>query len=70
MTHENTQKICLKLRDLLQETMAGEGILGITMTSDGTDEFVVVHWEDKYEQKICVTGDSGIALISNVLKRM
>ena len=70
MEHENKQKICNQLLLLLRETRAGLGLLNIIYTTDADDEWVTVIWGDKYQQKICVTADSGIALISDVLKRI
>jgi len=68
--NENKQEICKRLCDLLTATRAGEDVIAVIYTSDGRDEWVTVHWRDKYQQKICVTADSGIALIQDVLRRI
>lgn len=69
--NENKQEICKKLCELLQLTRCGNHLTSIYYTKEGNEEYANVVWEQgKYKQKICVTADSGAAIISDVLKRI
>lgn len=72
---ENKQEICKKLYDLLKTTRAGEGLVSIDYEKDGQEEYAKVCWQqgepggmEMFMDKICITGDSGRAIILDVLK--
>lgn len=68
---EKKQEICNKLCDLLRVTRTGSDIISIIYSTDEyEDEWVTVHWKGRYQQKICITADSGIALIHDILERI
>lgn len=72
---ENKQEICKKLYELLKITRAGEGLVSIDYEKDGQEEYAKVCWQqgepggmEMFMDKICITGDSGRAIILDVLK--
>lgn len=66
---ENKQAICTKLTGLLNDTRQGKDIIALVYAKDEhNEEFVTVHWLNGYKKKICVTADSGTALIKDVLQ--
>lgn len=77
---ENKQEICKKLYELLNLTRAGNGLISIEYVTDGPEEYAELYWKNEWQedhpghkgflQKICITGDSGIAIIRDVLKKI
>ena len=73
---EDKQEICKKLYELLKITRAGENLIGIEYEKDGEEEYAKLYWQhdplgrNGIIQKICITGDSGRAIILDVLKRI
>ena len=66
---ENKVKIVKQLEELLKLTRAGEDIFLLAYQKDENgEEFVNIHYKDDYIRKVCVTADSGIAIIHDVLK--
>lgn len=61
------------LYELLNLTRSGNGLVSI----EGQEEFAKVYWlrgepggMEMFVQKICITGDSGIGIIQDVLKKI
>lgn len=71
---ENKQEICKKLCELLKITRGGYGLVSIEYLKEGQEEFAKVYWqhgkEEGFVQKICITGDSGAAIIRDVMRRI
>lgn len=74
---ENKQEICKKLCELLKLTRAGSelGLVSIEYVKEGQEEYAKVCWQqgepggmEMFMDKICITGDSGRAIILDVLK--
>lgn len=64
---ENKAIICELLTKTLQATRNGADVTGITYQQDETgDEYATVHFKNGYKKRICVTADSGTALIRDV----
>lgn len=69
--NENKQQVCEKLLELLNMTRAGEDIIALTYTKDEhNEEYVTIQWGNGYRQPVCVTADSGIALIRDVTTKI
>lgn len=64
---ENKSEIVQRLKELLQVTRAGSGIRDLIL--DGQEKCVTIVYECGSKQ-VDVTGDSGIALIQDVMKRI
>lgn len=74
---EDKQEICKKLYELLNLTRSGNGLVSIEYVKDGQEEFAKVYWlrgepggMEMFVQKICITGDSGIGIIQDVLNKI
>lgn len=77
---ENKQEICKKLYELLKITKGGNGLVSIEYMKDGKEEYAGLYWQNDlmkdhpnhkgFLQKICITRDSGIAIIRDVLQRI
>ena len=77
---EDKREICRKLCELLKLTRAGEGLVSIDYEKDGEEEYAKVCWQNDWQkdhpgykgffQKICITADSGIAILRDVLRRI
>lgn len=67
---EDKRLITQKLFDLLKITRAGSDLTCCEYSYDQqfNEEFILLRWRDKETKCICVTADSGTALISDVLK--
>ena len=75
--NEDKQEICKKLYELLKLTRGGNGLASIEYMKDGSEEFAKVYWQhgepggmEMFVQKICITGDSGLAIIQDVLMKI
>lgn len=73
--NEDKQGICNQLCELLKLTRAGNGLVSIEYLKEGQEEFAKVYWqhgkpgnEEGFVQKICITGDSGAAIIRDVMR--
>jgi len=75
---EDKREICRKLYELLKITRAGAGLISIEYEKDGEEEYAKLYWQNDWQkdhsnhkgflQKICITGDSGIAIIRDVMR--
>lgn len=63
---ENKEEIVMRLKLLLTATRAGEDIDKINLTED--QHFVVIHWKNGCTQRVNIEADSGVAIISDVLR--
>lgn len=72
---EDKLQITKSLFHTLKMTRAGENLLSCEYFADPSDdrhyeEFVLLRWKGGVSKKICVTGDSGVALITDVVRRV
>ena len=66
---ENKQAICSKLGELLQLTRAGADIERIAY--DNEKECAVVYYKDSpYGLRAFVSGDSGVAMIQDIISKV
>ena len=65
---ENKQEICDSLCVTLQKTRDQRDLL--SMTFDENLEIVIAEYTDGDEKKISVWGDSGIALIKDIIEEL
>lgn len=63
---ENKEEIVMRLKLLLAATRAGEDIDKMELTED--QNFVVIQWKNGCTQRVNITADSGVAIISDVIK--
>ncbi len=66
MVKENKEEIVMRLKLLLTATRAGEDIDKMYLTVD--EHFVVIQWRNGCTQRVNIEADSGIAIISDVLR--
>ena len=72
---EDKQLITKALLALLKLTRAGENLTGCDYIIDpvsekAAEEYVVIQTKDGYMKRVCVTADSGIALIKDVISAL
>lgn len=65
---ENKKVIVAKLQLLLKSISAGENIEKLVL--DEKEQFVTIHFIQGGTRRVCVEGDSGIALIKDVINRL
>ena len=72
---EDKREICKKLCELLKLTRAGEGLVSIDYEKDGEEEYAKVCWQqgepggmEMFVDKVCITADSGAAIIRDVMR--
>lgn len=65
---EDKSKICRLLLPVLQETRILSDLIGLEYIPE--KECVVASFPDKPPRTICVACDSGIAMVSDILKRL
>lgn len=70
---EDKARITKALLDLLRLTRAGSDIASCDFFTDpvgdkSADEYVRISMDDGYEKLVCVTADSGLALIRDVIR--
>ncbi len=65
---ENKQDIVSKLSTLLKATRAGSGIDKLELTAD--EKEVRITFKSGFGKSVNVAGDSGIALIKDVISRL
>lgn len=63
---ENKEEIVVRLKLLLAATRAGEDIDKMELTED--QNFVVIQWKNGCTQRVNIAADSGVAIISDVVK--
>lgn len=63
---ENKKEIVMRLKLLLTATRAGKDIEKMELTED--QHFVVIHWKNGCTQRVNIEADSGVAIISDVVK--
>lgn len=72
---EDKGAIAKQLLNLLKLTRAGENLTGCDYIIDpvsekAAEEYVVIQMKDGYMKRVCVTDDSGIALIEDVISAL
>ena len=67
MNLENKEYILGHLANALAFTRTGVDHLEY---KGGEDEYVIIHFDNGYAQQIDVTGDSGVAMMRDVLKAL
>ena len=68
---ENKKEITAKLGELLKLTRGGEDIEALNYVKEANgEEYVLMKHKDGYTRWICVSGDSGIALIVSVTRKL
>ena len=69
---ENTFILCQRLLKLVQATRAGADVIDIEYFSNvhTDDAHVDITWASGFTKRVDVTGDSGIAMINDVLKHI
>lgn len=70
LIHENKKDVCEKLMKTLQATRYFEDLTGLEYSGvlpDG-EEYVNALFRDGGRKTICVSGDSGIAMIEDIMK--
>ena len=75
--NEDKQEICKKLCELLKLTRAGNHLVSIDYEKDGVEEYAVVRWQEEepggmemFVDKVNIRGDSGAAIIRDVMRRI
>ena len=72
---EDKKAICRNLLYLLVLTRAGKDLTGCEyiinpVSEKAAEEYVVIRMKDGYMKRVCVTADSGIALIKDVISAL
>ncbi len=65
---ENKSEITQKLFETLKVTRFGRDIKSMEYVTENSDEYVIVTFDNDYQKRICVTADSGRALIKDVVE--
>ena len=65
---ENKEKIVLLLEVLLKQTRAGADILRLHL-NEAQDEVTII-FNNRFTKKVNIAGDSGMAIITDVVKRL
>lgn len=67
---EDKRAITRKLLDLLVLTRAGKNLTDCEyhIEKQFKEEFVILRWNNRKSKAICVTADSGVSLIKDVIK--
>ena len=67
---EDKKAICELLCKTLQATRNGADIISIQYTDDYTsgEEYAVITFKNGYAKQICVTADSGTAMILDIVR--
>lgn len=63
---EDKKEIIKNLTALVKQTRAGSDIEYICL--DETEEFATINYENGYQTRVCIGGDSGIALIRDITR--
>lgn len=68
---ENKEHILKLLLICLQETRAGDNIIGLDLRYDNySNEFVRIQYQNGFHQDVNVTADSGLAMIHSVVEAL
>lgn len=68
---ENKKTICELLTKTVQETQGGEDVTEILYAKrDDGEEFATIIFKNGYKKPVCVTADSGTALIRDVMRHL
>lgn len=67
---EDKQAICDQLAETLKLTRGGDSIEKIDFKKNNNAEFVLVRYRSGFTRPIDVTGDSGTALITDVMAKI
>lgn len=63
---EDKKEIIKNLTTLVKQTRAGSDIENIYL--DDLEEFATIAYQDGYQTRVCIGGDSGIALIRDITR--
>ena len=64
---ENKVEITQKLFECLKITRYGSDIKKMEYIEENGDEYIIVTFDNNYQKRICVTADSGKAMIMDVI---
>lgn len=68
---ENKREICIALTAALKMTRNQIYLKDIEyVKEDNGEEYAILHWCNGYKKKICVTADSGIAMIYDIVANL
>ena len=67
---ENKNEIVQDLCRLLQKTRYGDDITGMEYSEERYGEYVYVTYNNNCQRKVDISGDSGIAIIKDILKNI
>ena len=67
---EDKATICDVFGSCLRLTRAGHDLSYISYQKIGDDEFAILSYDDGTTRNICITADSGIAIMRDILKHM
>ena len=62
---ENKKDIVVRLKLLLSATRCGENIADLVLSED--ERFVTIEFKEGGKRRVCVEGDSGYAIIRDVM---
>lgn len=67
---EDKAKIAKMLGALLKKTREYEDLESMQYETDGKEEWVIATFKDGYRRRVCVTANSGIAIIRQVAREL
>lgn len=68
---ENKTLIVQSIFNTLKTMRAGQDIASMRYEgSEGYEEFVIIEYANGRAQSVCVTADSGIAILRDILKKL
>ena len=67
---ENKNEIVQDLCRLLQKTRYGDDITSMEYSKENYGEYVYVTYNNNCQRKVDISGDSGIAIIKDILKNI
>ncbi len=69
--HENKREICIALCAALKMTRNQTFLKDIEyVNEENGEEYAILHWCNGYTKKICITCDSGIAMIYDIVANL
>lgn len=67
---EDKTAICDVFGDCLRLTRAGDALSFISYEKIGEEEYADMHYKDSHVVRVCITADSGIAIMRDILRNM
>lgn len=67
---EDKAVICDVFGDCLTLTRAGDNLSFISYEEIGDEECADIHYKGGYVVRVCITADSGIAIMRDILKHL